>query len=250
MSLRQLGRSLAMLVPAVQRARETAIDASSPHFVREYRALVKSLIETHPLDEAMSLAVGGGDYDRVGINLTEIIKACGLNGDEHFVDLGCGSGRLAKHLGIAFPQLDYFGIDIVQELIDYAATKAPPHFRFALHHDASIPCPDNSVDMVAAFSVFTHLYHEESFTYLKDIRRALRPGGRVVFSIIEFAHHWPIFAALVSSLQTNRKRELTMFIERQQVAIWADELKMEIVEYNPGPPTAHTIVVLRKPLAT
>jgi len=249
MSMRQLGRKLALLIPAVQRARETAQSASSPHFVREYRALVKSLIEKYPLDEAMSLAVGGGDYDRIGMILTGIIKACGISGDEHFVDLGCGSGRLAKHLGIAFPQLDYFGIDVVQELIEYAATKTPPHFRFALHHDTSIPCDDNSVDIVAAFSVFTHLYHEESFTYLKDIRRTLRPGGRVVFSILEFAHHWPIFEALVSNLQTNRTRELTMFIERQQVAIWADDLKMETVEFNPGPPTAHTIVVLRKPLA-
>jgi SAM-dependent methyltransferase len=247
--MRRLGRRLALLALAVRRSRETARNASSPHFVREYRTLVRSLIEKHPLDEAMALAVGGGDYDRIGIILTEIIKACGINGGEHFVDLGCGSGRLAKHLGIAFPQLNYFGIDVVQELIDYAATKTPPHFRFALHHDASIPCHDNSIDIVAAFSVFTHLYHEESFTYLKDIRRALRPGGRVVFSIIEFAHHWPIFEALVSSLQTNRTRELTMFIERQQVAIWADDLKMETVEFNPGPPTAQTIVVLRKPLA-
>jgi len=248
-SMTKLGRRLSLLVSAVKRIRETARNASSPHFVNEYTALVKSLIEKHPLDEAMSLAVGGGDYDDIGMLLTEIVKACGITGDEHLVDLGCGSGRLAKHLGIAFPQLDYFGIDVVQELIDYAATKAPPHFRFALHHDLSIPCPDNSVDIVAAFSVFTHLYHEESFTYLKDIRRALRPGGRVVFSILEFAHHWPHFEALTASHQTNRTRELTMFIERAQVAIWADALRMEIVEFNPGPPTYQTVVVLRKPLA-
>src|SRR5215470_11830935 len=140
MSMRRLGRKLAVLIPAVRRARETAQNASSPHFVREYRTLVKSLIEEYPLDEAMSLAVGGGDYDRIGMILAGIVKASGINGDEHFVDLGCGSGRLAKHLGIAFPQLDYLGIDVVQELIDYAATKAPPHFRFAVHHDVSIPC--------------------------------------------------------------------------------------------------------------
>src|ERR1700751_3526149 len=115
MSMRRLGRKLALLVPAVQRAREKAINASSPHFVREYRTLVKSLSEKHSLDEAMSLAVGGGDYDGIGILLTEIVKAWGITGDEHFVDLGCGSGRLAKHLGIAFPRIDYLGIDVVQE---------------------------------------------------------------------------------------------------------------------------------------
>src|SRR5262249_20275819 len=130
-----------------------------------------------------------------------------------------------------------------------AATKTPPHFKFAVHHDVNIPCRDNSIDIVAAFSVFTHLYHEESFTYLKDIRRVLRSGGRVVFSILEFAHHWPVFEALTSSLQTNRTRELTMFIERAQVAIWAADLRMEIVEFNPGPPIDQTVVVLRKPLA-
>jgi len=126
-SMTKLGRRLSLLVSAVKRIRETARNASSPHFVNEYTALVKSLIEKHPLDEAMSLAVGGGDYDDIGMLLTEIVKACGITGDEHLVDLGCGSGRLAKHLGIAFPQLDYFGIDVVQELIDYAATKGAIH---------------------------------------------------------------------------------------------------------------------------
>ena len=37
-----------------------------PHFIRDYRRVVVNFIATHPLDEAMALAVGGGDYDANG----------------------------------------------------------------------------------------------------------------------------------------------------------------------------------------
>ena len=39
--------------------------------------------------------------------------------------------------------------------------------------------------MILAFSVFTHLLHEESFIYLEDFKRVLKPGGSVVFSFLE-----------------------------------------------------------------
>ena len=51
-----------------------------------------------------------------------------------------------------------------------------------------IPAPDACADMVCAFSVFTHLLHTETYLYLEDIRRVLRPGGRLVFSFLEFAN--------------------------------------------------------------
>jgi hypothetical protein len=38
--------------------------------------------------------------------------------------------------------------------------------------------------MVAAFSVFTHLEHEDSYRYLVDARRVVRPGGTFVFSCL------------------------------------------------------------------
>jgi cyclopropane fatty-acyl-phospholipid synthase-like methyltransferase len=43
-----------------------------------------------------------------------------------------------------------------------------------------------SADIVIAFSVFTHLLHEECYAYLQDAARVLTPGGKFVFSFFEF----------------------------------------------------------------
>ena len=45
---------------------------------------------------------------------------------------------------------------------------------------APIPAPDGEADMVCFFSVLTHLLHEESYVYLQDARRVLKPTGKLV----------------------------------------------------------------------
>jgi ubiquinone/menaquinone biosynthesis C-methylase UbiE len=123
-------------------------------------------------------------------------------------------------------RVDYLGIDIVQSLLDYAKTRSPAHFRFLLNHTLHIPAPDASVDMVGAFSVFTHLLHAETFLYIEDIRRVLRPGGRLVFSFLEFAdpEHWSDFAGNVEAQRSGGKQQLNQFIERNAIKLWCDKL--------------------------
>lgn len=102
------------------------------------------------------------------------------------LDMGCGSGRLPAALGTGGIKVEYVGVDIVQSLLDYAATRSPGHYRFVLHRELSTPLPDASVDIACVFSVFTHLLHQESFIYLQELRRVTRPGGLVLFSFLEF----------------------------------------------------------------
>lgn len=234
------------LMRGIGNRRQTDADENLPHYVLDYRKHVRNLIASHPIDEAMSLAVGG-HYDEIGQIAAEIIIQCGASNTSSIIDLGCGSGRLAKQICLRLPQIQYLGIDVVQELLDYAATKTPPHFRYLLNYTPNIPAPDASVDMVVAFSVFTHLYHEESFVYLRDIKRVLRPGGAAVFSFLETATHWPVFDHLVAGVGRPRTSELTMFIERPQIESWADHLGFQIQAYNPGPPLGQTVVVLTRP---
>lgn len=217
-----------------------------PHYVLDYRKHVHNLMAKYPIDEAMALAVGG-HYDEIGQIAAEIVIRCGLTSSSSIIDLGCGSGRLAKHIGIRLPQIQYLGIDVVQELLDYAATRTPPHFRYLLNYEPNIPAPDASVDMVVAFSVFTHLYHEESFVYLRDIKRVLRPGGAAVFSFLETATHWPVFEHLVAGVGRPRTSELTMFMERSQIESWANHLGFRVQEYDPGPHLGQTVAVLTRP---
>src|SRR5262249_2221315 len=169
----------------------------SRHFVEEYELLVQGLLASLPHDAAMAEAVGGGDFDGIGRREADFLEECGLREFDAILDLGCGSGRLAKQLGMRFPRLGYTGTDVVQALLDRAATLSPAGFRFLRHTDLSLPAPDGSLDFVTAFSVFTHLRPEESYVYLRDAKRALKAGGKVVFSFLECPRHWYAFEAAI-----------------------------------------------------
>ena len=64
------------------------------HFIEDYRQLVRRLMATHDIDEAMSLAVGG-DWENMGRNLSRFVQSLGLKPGMKVLDFGCGSGRLA-----------------------------------------------------------------------------------------------------------------------------------------------------------
>lgn len=223
---------------------------AEPHFVSDYVALVQKLIREHPLDEAMEIAIGGS-YEVAGRSLLRILQACGLKDGMSVLDLGCGSGRVAHKLGLTFKHLDYTGIDIVQELLDYAKSKTPADYRFILHRELSLPVPDGSIDMFFAFSVFTHLLHEESFIYLADAWRAVKPGGSVVFSFLETRTNWPIFEGAISDSRHNAKKvHLNIVNERSQLQVWAERIGFVIESMDIGGPHeghGQSVAHFRKP---
>ncbi len=65
------------------------------HFVEDYTSLVKNLIKQYPLDEAMSHAIGG-NFVAWGQIEKQLLIHYGLLSDHTLIDIGCGSGRLAK----------------------------------------------------------------------------------------------------------------------------------------------------------
>jgi ubiquinone/menaquinone biosynthesis C-methylase UbiE len=204
------------------------------HFVEDYERLVAQLIEKYPIDEAMSLAVGGR-YHEVGAIEADIMRYAGLKHGMSLIDLGCGSGRLASVLSRSM-NIDFTGIDIVQSLLDYAKTKTPDNYKFLLHRELSIPSPDNQADFVSAFSVFTHLLHAETYIYLEDIKRTLKSGGILVFSFLEFSYegHWAVFETTVEAQKVHSASHLTMFIERAAIVIWCKKLGYELVSFVDG----------------
>jgi ubiquinone/menaquinone biosynthesis C-methylase UbiE len=224
------------------------------HFVADYERHVDRLIAKHPLAEAMSLAVGG-HYEEYGPVLAEVLVQNGLANGMSLVDLGCGSGRLAKAISSRL-QIEYLGIDVVQRLLDYAASVSPPHYRFRCHQELSIPAADSSTDMVCAFSLFTHLLHEETYVYLSEAHRILKPGGIVVTSFLEFAlpELWCQFEQTVTGRRKNARAPLNMFIERSVIDVWCGHLGFKRTAFvdgtDPrwlGKATGQSVAVLQKP---
>lgn len=205
------------------------------HFVDDYKIYVKSLLKSRPSKQAFEESVGG-DFDVIGPIEAQIVQYAGLKDGMLLVDFGCGSGRGAHFISKRV-NIDYLGIDVVKELIDYAAQISPRHYRFAINHALTLPVTDRSVDMFCAFSVFTHLMHEESFLYLAEMKRALKPQGRIVFSFLEFAQpgHWHVFKATAEMRRNNKHHPVNMFIERGSIETWCRHLELKVSEFIDGP---------------
>jgi ubiquinone/menaquinone biosynthesis C-methylase UbiE len=130
--------------------------------------------------------------------LSHLVALCELKPDDRVLDVGCGSGRLARPLA-GFLSIDgaYAGLDANADGIAWCTRRYRhlPHFRF-VHADVRqprfnpggaeaavgyrFPFDDGSFDVAALISVLTHLTEEETLHYFGQVRRVLAPGGRVL----------------------------------------------------------------------
>jgi SAM-dependent methyltransferase len=207
-------------------------------FVASYQEQSTKLLEdSGDRVRALQAAIGADDEEgfiAIGQLQRALLVHAGLREDCSLVEIGCGSGRLAVQLR-DWLRGPYVGTDVVPELIDHASTICQrPDWRFALVSGLTTPVETESADMVCAFSVFTHLLHEESYAYMEDIRRVLKPGGALVFSFLEFRvpSHWNVMVANLAHL--GEHRVLNQFMSVDAVEVWSQRLGLEVLEINRG----------------
>jgi SAM-dependent methyltransferase len=98
------------------------------------------------------------------------------------LDLGCGTGYGANMLAAHVE--DVTAVDISEEAISDAAANYSAsnlHFlRIEPIESRALPFPDSNFDDVISFQVIEHIEHVDS--YLKEIRRVLKPGGRLLLT--------------------------------------------------------------------
>jgi SAM-dependent methyltransferase len=196
-----------------------------------YIGHVEDVRSSLPHEEAMAAAVGGG-WDSVGAIEVALLRKYGLLEDGYVIDVGCGSGRLANPLSV-YLRGRYLGTDLVPVLLDHARKLvARPGWRFEEVDHIRIPESDDQADMVVFFSVMTHLLHEQSYWYLEEARRVLKPDGRVIFSFLEFKepYHWNAFFATLQAAKEKRETHLNVFMDRDWMSLWAEHLGMDLVD--------------------
>lgn len=222
---------------------------AEPNLRLSYVDHMANLLAKNDPETAMSLAVGG-DYKVMGEALRVRLARFGLQPNDYLIDVGCGSGRLAYALARS-PWRDsirYLGIDIVPAMLEFAAQKChQPRWRFELVTEPHIPEADGVAEMVCFFSVFTHLLQEESFLYLEDARRVLKPGGRIVASYLDIADpsHWSIFEANLGSARRRQKKPMDIFLAEDFFATWAAKLELAIIESG-APDCGQRTCILQK----
>jgi SAM-dependent methyltransferase len=118
------------------------------------------------------------------------------------LDIGCGSGRIARLLAGGTDVASYVGFDVVRAAIEwcrrFVAPNVPAPYRFewidarSLEYNPNgsipasrvrFPLEDRSVDVAFAASVFTHLLEPDAAHYLAETSRVLKTGGLAVLSI-------------------------------------------------------------------
>lgn len=208
-------------------------DPSMP--VRAYGDYAADLASVKDPDDAAKQVIGG-QFEAFGIVEREMLRHFGLTPDSYLIDIGCGSGRLAIPLA-PFLTGRYLGTDIVADLVERArlATNRPD-WRFEVVETIAIPEADGVADMICAFSVFTHLLQEQTYLYLDEARRVLKPGGKIVFSFLEFAvpAHWAVFNGTVDNLKAERRAPLNMFMDRSGIQAFAEHLGLHVAAFRDG----------------
>jgi SAM-dependent methyltransferase len=102
--------------------------------------------------------------------------------DSVVLDVGCGGGSTIRHLAALALDGKVFGIDYSRASVAVARRTNAPAIesgRVDIRHGSvsSLPYADESFDAVTA--VETHYYWPNLEKDLREIRRVLRPGGRV-----------------------------------------------------------------------
>ncbi len=99
------------------------------------------------------------------------------------LDLGCGIGNATARFAAAWPAAQFEGVDVSADSVAVAQIRAQrgeitrAQFR---HYDGQLlPYTDASFDLVFIAVVLHHVPLELRASLMAEVRRVLRPGGRV-----------------------------------------------------------------------
>ncbi len=107
-----------------------------------------------------------------------LISDLGLTGAERVLDLGCGDGGLTSQIAELVPGGCVLGIDASQGMIDAARPKQCDNLQF-LAMDIDEMGFENEFDVV--FSNAALHWVKDHCLLLRNVKRALRPSGRIRF---------------------------------------------------------------------
>ncbi len=117
-------------------------------------------------------------------DIADAINTLELEKNQKVVDLGCGNGRLFEVLekyGV-----EYFGLDISEELINLAKN-AYPRGKFVVSDILKTPYKKNEFDAVISIAALHHIPSKKlRRETIEEISRITRPGGKILVSVWYF----------------------------------------------------------------
>jgi SAM-dependent methyltransferase len=116
--------------------------------------------------------------------LAAVLDGLALPGDARILDAGCGSGRnmvdLARRGSVC-------GVELASASLDAAAARQVGEVRPGSLEEP-LPFDDRAFDLAVALDVLEHV-GDDAFA-LRELARVVRPGGRLVLTVPQYAWLW------------------------------------------------------------
>ncbi|GAB2611397.1 hypothetical protein Aab01nite_66660 [Paractinoplanes abujensis] len=119
-----------------------------------------------------ALRLGGKLYDRVVADARQV----GLPDSTRVLDVGTGPGRIPRALAAAEPTWTIDGVDLSPQMIEFARSR-DSRATYTVGDVAALPYPDASFDLIVSSLSQHHWSHVDAG--IRELRRVLRPGGRL-----------------------------------------------------------------------
>jgi ubiquinone/menaquinone biosynthesis C-methylase UbiE len=184
-----------------------------------------------------------------------LLGADGGPGAARLLDLGCGTGAFLREVKRNYPRLAVTGLDLSAPYLEVARRRLAAWSRVELVEGAAeaIPAPDAAFDIVTALYLLHELPGHVRRAVAGEIRRVLKPGGRLILvdslqtgdepdydallDYFPYAFHEPYYASYLAT-DLDRLIGPGFTPEARSIAYFS-----KVVTYRRGglPPTSHNI---------
>lgn len=214
---------------------------------RKYRDFWCSVSEKY--DEAVLTTYGApeeGMQENSEWVAKYIAQSLQLDQEKEILEVGCGIGRLAYFLAPLVKR--YNGADVSPNMLQFAKERMADADNCTFHelHFSDLrEFEDNRFDAVLFEAVLIHMAKEDSYWYMKEAHRVLKPGGRAYFQLFNILHPAGLeyFLRLVESCDRTGEnlicrprfhtaKELRQYLNHIGFEIQEDDSRLEEVEQN------------------
>jgi ubiquinone/menaquinone biosynthesis C-methylase UbiE len=95
------------------------------------------------------------------------------------LDFGAGIGNSSEYFLELFPDSKIICADVSSRSLQLCKERGGSSVETVQIIDNKVDLDDNSVDLIFVACVFHHIVHDEHHAVLQEMRRLLRPGGRL-----------------------------------------------------------------------